>query len=58
MRCRERRDAVVDFDGFYPRILVGLFYDFAGDVVDGIFGKVVLMNLEFCGRLFEYDGGH
>ena len=56
IRRRKRRNAVVDFDCFYPGVLLGFFHDFAGDVADGLVEKVVLVNLNFCCRLFEYDG--
>ena len=49
---------MVDFNRFYPGVLLGFFHDFVGDVADGFVGKVVLQNLDLCRRLFENDGGN
>ena len=49
---------MVDFNRFYPGVLLGFFHDFVGDVADGLVGKVVLQNLDLCRRLFENDGGN
>ena len=54
----KRRNAVIDFNSFYPVVPVGLFFNFAGNLADRFFGKVILINLEFTRWLFEYDGGH
>ena len=44
---------MVDFYGLDPGVFGDLLEDAAGNAADGVLGKIILLNQEFGGGLFE-----